>query len=633
MSRLGHVLTALTALLARVRSSRPAWDGGRRWRERDRSEKATLLRARERQAVLFLLLAGVLAALLGRTAYWQLGQRDALAARADAQHLRAFAIPAGRGAIYDANGRPLAVSVTQDSVITDPDVIRSVKAMDAVAATLAALTGRPQARVRAQLDVPGAYVRLRGADGNTLLLQQAQSDGIRAAIATGDLPGVALIPVVMRVYPAGGLAAQTLGFVSLNGGAGQYGVEQQQQRLLAGTPGQLYTAVDAAGNPLATAPQRSTPAVPGADLTLTLDATVQYWAEQGLAQTVAQTGADGGTVIVLDPRTGAIRALANVPSFDPNTYARSPLATFQNPAVSAVYDPGSVMKAVTIASGIDAGAIEPGTLFDDTGTLVAGGTPIHNWDLSAHGMVNMTQVLQFSLNTGAGWVATQIGRERFDRYLAAFGFGAKTGVDLPADSPGIINDPQAPDEAALQLAENGFGEGIGVTPLQVAAAYGALANGGVLMRPYVVASVAADGGAGAVTRTQPLAVRQAVSQPAAQTITEMLVSSAYEETGMYLLPGYSIAAKTGTSTPDPAHPSVTYASVAGYAPAYDPRFVLLVKLDHPRTTIYGATAAAPLWRALAAQLLTYYQVPPDRAGQGNVQNTGQSGQDPNKLLP
>ncbi len=581
-------------------------------RARERAERATLLSARRRVVPMIVALAVVFVALLGRAAYWQIVQQRTLASRADAEQMRAIAVPAGRGEILDAAGRVLAVSVTHDTVVADPDVIRSVDAMDSVSALLSQILGLPVAAVRGQLDAPGGYVRLRnlGGDGGVLLLSADQSEAVSEQIGQGNLPGIALIPLVQRVYPEGDLAAQVLGFVSNDTGKGAYGVEAAYQRELAGQPGMLWTAVDAQGDPLATGPQRQSPAVPGANVTLTIDANVQYFVEQRLAQTVAQTDADGGTVIVLDPRTGAIIAMASTPAYDPNAYARYSLSDFVNPAVSDNYDPGSVMKAMTMAAGIDSGTITPDSVYDDSsGVFWAGNTPIHNWDDKGHGPVNMVQVLEESLNTGAAWVATQIGYDRYFQYMHAFGFLAPTGVDLPSEAKGL--PVPAANPKALSLAESAFGEGIYVTPLQMAAAYGALANGGMLMRPYVVSSVAADGGLGAVTTTQPQPVRQVVSQDAAQTVTQMLVASAYYETQMYLLPGYTIAAKTGTATP-PAKPGYTYASVIGYAPASNPRFVLLVKLDHPRRTIYGATAAAPLWRALAQQLFDYYRIPPDR---------------------
>jgi cell division protein FtsI/penicillin-binding protein 2 len=585
--------------------------GLRAERERDRSERATLQRARRRQAMVFVVAALVLAILLGRTAYWTLAQHQALAARAEKQQLATFPVPAGRGAILDANGRILALSVTQDTVIADPVVIRSAGGLPAAATALAGLVGLPADLVLHELDVPGEYTVIRDAAGATLLLSQEQSDTVAAAIAGGKLAGVALIPQVRRVDPEGALAAQALGFVSLNDGKGAYGVEQQEEQELAGQPGLISAAHDAQGHPLASTIRSETPPVPGASVTLTLDATVQYWAEQGLAQTVASAGADGGTLIVMDPRTGGIVAMASLPSFDPNAYGQSSLDRFPNPAVSAVYDPGSVMKALTMAAGVDAGAIAPDSVFHDTGTAVVDGQPLHNWANRAYGDITMTQVLQYSVNTGAVWAQQQVGRDRFERYLDAFGFGKPTGVDLPAEAAGLRGASNG-GYSALTAAENAFGEGIAVTPLQMVAAYGALANGGVLMRPHIVASVAAGGD---VTSYGAQAVRQVVSADTARTVTQMLVDSArVSEAQMNLIKGYTVAAKTGTSTPDPNNPSVTYASVIGYAPASDPRFVLLVKLDHPKPDIFGGSTAGPLWRALAQQLFVYYRIPPDRAG-------------------
>jgi cell division protein FtsI/penicillin-binding protein 2 len=584
----------------------------REQRERDRSARGTLERARLRQAGIFVVIVLVLATLFARVAYWQIAQHATLEARADAEHLRALSVPAGRGTILDASGRVLAVSVTEDTVIADPDVIRGVDALDATVTTLSGLIGVPAAEVRRQVAVPGAYVRLDDANGHTLLLTPEQTSAVNDAIAAGHLPGIALIPQVRRIYPSGALASQVLGFVRPSDNTGQYGIEQQYQGQLGGKPGRIYTAVDAQGNPLATGPRRQEPAVPGVDLTLTLDATVQYWVEQGLAQTVAQTRADGGTVIVMDPHTGAILAMASLPAFDPNAYAQAPLSSFDNPAVSAAYDPGSVMKAMTMAMGIDAGVISPGTVFNDPGEVTVDGVHLHNWDYRAHGSITMTQVLQYSANTGAVWVARRVGRDSFNHYLTAFGFGSRTGVNLPGESGGLLPKTQSAGDAQLEMAENAFGESIGVTPLQMVAAYGALANGGVLMRPYIVTSATADDGQGATTTYGPHEVRRVVSGDTARTVTQMLTDSAYlSEAEMDQVHGYTIAAKTGTSTPDAANPQRTFASVIGYAPASNPRFVLLVKLNHPQTDIFGGSAAGPLWRTLAQQLFVYYQIPPD----------------------
>ncbi|HEY8324846.1 MAG: peptidoglycan D,D-transpeptidase FtsI family protein [Ktedonobacterales bacterium] len=567
-----------------------------------------------RQALLLGLVVVVMVGLLARTAWWQIAQGAILSRRAAQESVRLLSIPAARGSILDANGVALAVSVTRESVIVDPDLLRATNAMRPAEQALSKALGLPVAALASQMDVSGAYVRLLGADGQPLLLTATESAAAQAAIDAAQAQGgVVLAPVSTREYPDGALAGQTLGFVRQSDGAGQYGVEQMENSALAGTPGELYTRVSQDGQPLALAPLRQTAAIPGANVTLTLDATVQLWAEQGLANAVRNTAADGGEVIVMDPRTGGIIAMASTTSFDPNTYQYASLSSFSNPAISDVYDPGSVMKAVTMAAGIQAGVITPQTTFFDPGYVDVAGVRIYNFDHNGHGEENMTQVLQHSANVGAVFVAQRVGAADFYQTLHAFGFGQTTGSGLPGEVRGLRGGGHG-ENPELTLAENAFGESIGVTPLQLTQAYAALANGGVLMRPHVVASVTTDGGLGATTTYAPQIAQQVVSPQTAATVTQMLTQSALQsDAHMALLPGYSIAAKTGTSTPYPNDPGWTYASVVGYAPASHPRFVLLVKLDHPRRVIFGGDAAGPLWRALAQQLFLYYRIPPDQS--------------------
>ncbi|HZC04344.1 MAG TPA: penicillin-binding protein 2, partial [Ktedonobacterales bacterium] len=506
-----------------------------------------------------------------------------------------------------------AISVTRDTVIVDPALLRSAGALTTAAHALSTAVGLPQSAVMAQIDIPGEYARLVGSDGLPLLLTPQQSAAVNAAITTNQLQsGVALIPQATREYPDGTLAAQALGFVRLSDGSGQYGVEQMENSALAGSPGLLYTRVSQDGQPLALPPLRQTNPIPGANVTLTLDATVQAWAQTGLANAVQSANADGGQVVVLDPQTGGVIAMASSTGFDPNQYFNAPLSSFSNPAVSSTYDPGSVMKAMTMAAGIQQGVITPQTTFFDPGYTDVDGVRIYNFDRTGHGNENMVQVLQYSANVGAIFVVRRVGAKSFYQTLNAFGYGQSTGSGLPGEVAGLRGGGKG-ESSNLTLAENAFGESIGVTPLQVASAYAALANGGVMMRPHIIASVTADGGLGATTTYAPQEVRQVVSAQTAATVTQMLTQSALNsDAHMALLPGYSIAAKTGTSTPYPNDPAWTYASVVGYAPATHPRFVLLVKLDHPRRVIFGGDAAGPLWRALAQRLFLYYRIAPDQ---------------------
>jgi cell division protein FtsI/penicillin-binding protein 2 len=564
-----------------------------------------------RQWVLGGALALALVGLAARLAYWQLGQGDALAAEAGAESQHDAITIFDRGTIRDRNGVILALTITGNAIIADPLAMQQANrqhpgTLDRAVDQLASITGVAPDVLSRQLMQATRYRMLDDASGMPIHLESAAGDTVQRAIAAGDLPGVRLQPLSWRVEPSGSLAGQVLGFVRASDGIGQYGIEQQENTLLAGIPNYLYPAGQ----------QQQAPAVPGADITLTLDANIQLMAEQGLRTAVADTGATGGTVIIADPLTGAILALANAPDFDPNHYNAAPLATYPDPAVAGVYDPGSTMKAVTMAMGIDSGAITPDTTIDDPGYFVAGKQTIYNWNHQAFGRETMTQVLAHSANAGAAWVAVDaVGHDRFYRYLNTFGFGTPTGVDLPGEAAGIMPPPTASaDDATLNLAENAFGESIAVTPLQMAMAYGALANGGELMRPMIVASVTRDG---QTRQLAPTAVRSVVTPQTAATVTQMLVASGLRgEAQTGLVKGYAVAAKTGTSTPDPSQPSQTYASVIGYAPASQPQFVVLVKLDHPQTDIFGGGAAGPLWRSLVRQLMAYAHVP----AEGGIQN-------------
>lgn len=556
-------------------------------------------------------LAVVLVGLTGRLAYWQLDRHDQLSALATMQEQNEVTIPAQRGMILDRNGTILALSITEDAVQLDPLVVQQLSPADQqqFVQQLATLMRLAPEVIRPQLALATGYHLLADASGAVAHLTPDGSDQANQLLAAGALPGVRLQTQTWREEPGGSLASQVLGFVRTAGGIGQYGIEAAADQTLAGTPGRLINALNPDGQPIANAPASVIPAIPGADLTLTIDANLQAIAESGLRSAVAQTGATGGTVIIEDPQTGEILAMANAPDFDPNAYASADLTSFQNPAVASIYDPGSTMKAITMAAGVDIGAITPDTAFHDLGTISVGGQTIANWNHLTWDHETMTQVLQHSSNVGAAWVAVnQIGASRFADYLNRFGFGQPTGIALAGEVAGLM-PPHEPNAqlTQLDLAENAFGESIGVTPLQLVMAYGALANGGLLMHPQIVRAVTHNGQTHTVA---PQMVRRVINAQTSVTVTQMLTTSAlHSEAAMALIPGYAVAAKTGTSMPDPQQPASTFASVIGYAPADQPRFVVLVKLDHPHSSIFGGGAAGPLWRALMRQLLAYDAIP------------------------
>ncbi len=583
-----------------------------------------LRRVRIWQMVFFLLICLSLLALLQHLIFWQLQQHNMLAALALQEQQQPIIVPAGRGSIYDANGALLALNVMENAVVADPQAIQQANSQqpgtfNTTLSQLVSILNVPAAMLRPRLLLsqqgqPVTFTYLVDGNNQRIYATRSQSNRITALLNNGQLEGIGLLPESVRHYLDGSLAAQVLGFVQQDSGTGQYGLEQYYNSLLLGQPGKLIAQANANGDPLALGDQVWSPPVNGANLTLTLDANVQATVEQMLQETIAQYQADSGSVIIVNPKTGAIIAMASEPSFDPNQYsAVSSYNLFTNPVTSDLYDPGSTMKAVTMSAALDLHLITPDTSFYDPGSYTVDGITLHNFDDTAYGTETMTQVLQHSANVGAIWVAlTKLGAANFYHYLSQFGFGALTHIDLPNESAGIV--PEGADQTTLNLAENSFGESVGVTPLQMAMAYAALANGGVLMRPYVVSSITQNGH---VTRFGPHVVRQAVSPQTAQTITQMLAQSAVDgEAEEALVPGYQIAAKTGTSTPPNQPAGYTYASVAGYAPASNPQFVMLVKIDHPRASIFGGSVAGPLWHDIAAWLFNYYRIPPDQPTTG-----------------
>jgi len=588
-------------------------------------------RARRRQMFIFLLVTFGMLVLLGRLYYWQVLQSHSgynLAQQANDEHLQNQILDAPRGLIVDSAGRILASNIIRDDVYIEP-VQYSIDHPNYTQSDLDALineihTALPEVTTVAKLQkafhdgmAQGLWA-VRVAVG----INTAQSNALKAL----QLPDVFLQPRSWRVYPGGTLAAQILGFVTQNdtNNHGEYGIEQQFDTVLSGKPGSLTAETDLQGNPLTVGADNEQPAIPGANLTLTIDSTMESIVEQGLANAVKNLQAQSGTVVVLNARTGAVIAMAGYPTFDPNNYGmfssqRGCLGSeevFFNPALSCDYEPGSTMKAVTMAAALDQGLITPNTSFYDPGciTLSSNVPTVCNWEYIAYGNETMTGVLIHSANVGAAYVAYKfLGPDRYYPYLARFGFGQKVGIDGPEDT-GSYRTPQNSSLWTISdLTRQAFGESIFATPLQVAQAYETIANDGVMMQPFLVASIDDNG---KVTMTQPVVKRRVISDQAAALLTGMLKQSAIKGFAQLAqVPGYSIAAKTGTATTQGIAADETEASVAGFIPASNPRFVILVKLDRPQKAIYGSTAAAPLWGYIGQQLMWYYDVPPDEPQQ------------------
>jgi cell division protein FtsI/penicillin-binding protein 2 len=345
---------------------------------------------------------------------------------------------------------------------------------------------------------------------------------------------------------------------------------------------------------------------------LTLDLEVQTAAESVLRRAIEKEKAPSGSIIVLDPRDGAILALASWPTFDPARVSVADPEALRNRAVSWTFEPGSTMKAVTIAAGIDKDVVTPATTYEDRGCTVIGGRRLCNAQGKSYGTTTVTQILERSANAGAVFVASKVGQDPLYQYLRAFGFGTATGIDLSAEAAGAVR-PVA-QWYPVDLGTVAYGQGIAVTPLQLAMAYGAIANGGTLYRPYVVAATRdADG----EHRTAPVAVRSPISLDTADTLRAMLVSTVDRGiSGGAKVAGYSVAGKTGTAqipSEDGRYVDDAYiSSFAGFAPASDPRFVAVIVIERPQSKLLGTVTAMSAFHDLAVDVLRGARVQPDR---------------------
>jgi stage V sporulation protein D (sporulation-specific penicillin-binding protein) len=391
------------------------------------------------------------------------------------------------------------------------------------------------------------------------------------------------------------------------------GLELSLDRDLGGEPGLLLAERDTIGGEIAIGRREVVPPREGIDAILTLDRQIQRMLEQELADALEEHKASGGLIIVMDPRTGEVLGVASQPDYDLTAeYDPEKLQLYKPTAVTDMYEPGSVMKVITMAAAINERLVNPNTVFTDTGVAVIDGVSIRNWDYSAHGEETMTEVLINSCNVGAQYVAGLLGPERFYRYVDAFGFGQLTGIDLPGESPGHYRTPADKDWTRIDLATNSYGQGIAVTAMQMVRAVGAIANDGVLVKPMIV-NAFREGNS--IRDMPPVQVRRVISSETARTMTDMMVSVVEDNSlRLSVVPGYTIAGKTGTAelpTSAGYTTEVTYASQVGFAPADDPRFVMLVRLDGPEKK-YGGQVAAPVFKRVAERLFSYMAIPPTR---------------------
>lgn len=423
-----------------------------------------------------------------------------------------------------------------------------------------------------------------------------------------SLDGLTFTAQLGRSYPEKAVGSNILGFVNLDG-KGFFGVEEQYNAMLAGKPVTTFVPSD---------PNRveELPTVPpGASLVLTVDREIQAEIEAILDRSIDEYGAESGTIVVTDPRNGDVLAMATTPRMDLNKYleylGQYTNETPFNRAVSQAYEPGSVFKVLTMAAGLDSGAVTPDTSFLDTGVFEIGGIYIYNWNGGAWGPQDMTGCLQHSLNVCMAWIASKTGAKDFYDYMDAFGIGHLSGIDLAGENPGRLKVPGDGDWYDADLGTNSFGQGVAATPLQMAAATGALANDGMMMAPRVVRSIVHKG---YQTDIEPRVTGRPVKPETARALTAMLANSLEIESSDALVTGYRVAGKTGTAeipTPYGYTSDRTNASFVGWGPADDPQFLVYVWLEKPSTSIWGSEVAAPVFREVVEHLVVLLDIPPD----------------------
>jgi cell division protein FtsI (penicillin-binding protein 3) len=528
---------------------------------------------------------------LARAAWLQAVRGSALGELAAVQQRARVTKPAGRGTIYDRGGVPLALGRQSMTVYADPSRVREPERVADAAG--AALGIDSDALLRAISDRSRRFVYVA-----------RQVDPDRAALlGRKQLPGVGFYPEELRVYPQGTIGSHVLGYAGIDN-HGLAGVEKQLDPILSGRPGDETIVKDPTGRLIDVV--RGNDVREGQDVQLTIDHVLQAQTERVLDRVVRKWSAQSATAIVLDTRSGGVLAMANAPSFDANEFADVPAYWSRNRAVTDTFEPGSTFKVVTVAAALAERLVGPQTTFILPPTIKLYDRVIHEDERDETATMSVAEILSRSSNVGSVKLAQALGPERLDAWIRRFGFGRRTGIEFPGETPGIVR-PLA-DWSGSTIGNVPIGQGIGVTPVQLAAAYGALANGGVWVQPHLVRRVADE---------QPIQPRRhrIVPRGVAWHVLRMLRGVVREGSGyLAALPDYQVAGKTGTAEKPDARGYGTglyVASFVGIVPATAPRLAILVLVDEPRGQYYGGMVAAPAFRELARFALQYLEIPPD----------------------
>lgn len=554
--------------------------------------------SRGRRYFTILLLLSGFGVVLSRLITLQVLQAAELTAKADRQHQTTVSVEGVRGAIVDRHGKVLAMNLEVPSVYGVPTVL------DNPAQTARVLA--PILRVRSE----ELERKLSQQRGFVWLARKVDPDRRHLVERVSSMEGVGVKMEGRRFYPKGPLLSHVLGFVGMDG-EGLEGIERRYEKELRGEKREIVLQKDARGRAVFPKGLSEEPTPePGHQLVLTIDEVIQYIVEKELEEAVVRSRAKSGTVIALEPGSGALLALAVSPRFNPNSISGLDPDRWRNRAVADAYEPGSTMKAILAAAAIEEGVMTPRTLvYGEQGRMVVSNTVIH--DHEKLGWMSFAQVVQKSSNVGAAKVGMALGDERLYRYLRAFGFGERTEIDLPGETGGLLKHPTGWGKRTT--ASISMGQEIGVTPMQMVSAVAAIANGGMLMKPYVVAEIR-DAHGRVIKRVLPSVKRRVISPETARTVTSILEGVVTDGTGSKAaIDGFRVAGKTGTAQKiDPR--TRTYSttkfvsSFVGYIPAEHPKLAMIVVLDEPSGEAWGGTVAAPVFRRVGEQILKYWGI-------------------------
>ncbi|HWR42752.1 penicillin-binding protein [Sporomusa sp.] len=557
----------------------------------------------KRLALFLLLTIFALVGLAGRIAWIQFGEGQRLSAKVRDQLRESRVMQSPRGTIYDRNGRELAVSSMTKSLYANP---REIKDANALADLLAPALGISPEGLKERLMTGSSFIWIKRT------LEPEQAKAVAALIKEHGLTGLGFVEESKRYYPNDSLAAQVLGFVGTDD-VGLEGIEMALDKTIKGRELKQVIDTDSHGTPIFKSIFSFIPEKQGKSVYLTIDSNIQYIVERALDNAMAKTGAKAATVIIMQPKTGEILAMASRPTYNPNQFERYGSEQWKNRAVSIVYEPGSTFKSVIAAAALEDGKVRPDERFVDKGFVEISGRRIKNWSDESYGEVSFTDIIKNSINTGFVEIGMRVGAAKLTSYVRSFGFGKTTGIELPGEEEGLMFDPKEMRDS--DTATMSIGQSIAVTPIQLTAAIAAIANDGVLLKPRIIREYHnADGTLAEVF--EPVAIRQAISPETARTLTSMLEKVVSEGGGKKAaVKGYRFAGKTGTA--EKLKPGGNgylagryIASFGGFGPVEDPQVAALVVLDDPSGVYYGGEIAAPVFNDIMSQVMRYLSVRP-----------------------